>query len=75
MFKAIPRENLYPHTPGVFMAMRQAVEAAVQHLGTETEYSPAWTAYLEEAGLQEAARARSPYCLKTQPTSGTVNDD
>lgn len=48
MFKAIPRENLYVHTPGVFKALRSAVKAAAGDLDQDAELSPAWKAYLEE---------------------------
>ena len=57
MFKVIPRENLYVHKPGVFKAMREAVAAAVESLGDQPAFSPAWAAYLEDTGLARISEA------------------
>jgi MFS superfamily sulfate permease-like transporter len=60
MFKAIPRENLYVHRPGVFMALRQAVAAAAESLGDASGLSPAWSAYLEEQRDRKAGAPSGP---------------
>ena len=74
MFKVIPRENLYVHRPGVFMAMRQAVEAAVDSLGDDMTLSPPWEDYLRASGVLPIEASR-PHEAKEAPQTTSAPED